>query len=363
MVDAVRIVSPATGPDEEWDAFVASVGGDTYSQSTAYASVKRASHVAHRVELRRDDRLIAGVQILARRTAVVGWIGYVAKGPVVADASPSEIEMLLDATLDFVRRQRVRVLVAQPVEENAVLDQALRVRGFGPSPAQVATTGTIAVALAPSEEALLKAMRSGLRRNIRKAERSGVTVRQGSRAELHLFHQMHIETASRNDFNPVSWARAETEWDTLAPLGYLKLFFAECEGRLLSGATVTAFGDRVIFRHAGWFRSTDSAALRPNDLLHWRIMQWAKGNGFAFYDFGGFDRRVAEGLLRGEDPPEEFRSTYSQFKLGYGGMPLVLPKSVWRVVPTPLRPLQPVMKWALESVPPARRALASRHNA
>ena len=39
-------------------------------------------------------------------------------------------------------------------------------------------------------------------------------------------------------------------------------------------------------------RSDASAALRPNDLLHWEIMRWAKAHGFAFYDFGGFDERL-----------------------------------------------------------------------
>lgn len=354
----------ASGPSSEWDEFVASCPGDTYSQSALFAEVKRATHDDQRVELRVAGELVGGLQILSRRVTRAGSVGYAAKGPLLSGENRLHADALVRAALLLCRRHRIRVLVVQPVYDSAVIDSTLASHGFRSSPVDVGTVGTIAVPLTGrSDEELLGAMRSALRRNIRKAERAGVNVRLGDHSELQAFKAMHAETASRNDFAAVSADRMEREWATLHHAGHLELFVTEHDGTLMSGAVCTAFGDRVLFRHAGWFRSDKSARLRPNDLLHWRIIQWARDHGFSYYDMGGFDREIAAGMLRGEDPPAEFRSSYSQFKLGYGGELLVLPRSVWRVVPEPLRPLQPGLKWGFENLGPMKRAMAGRHNA
>jgi hypothetical protein len=140
----------------------------------------------------------------------------------------------------------------------------------------------------------------------------------------------------------------------------MRLFVAGREGVPLSAATVTIFGDRVLFRHGGWFRSPEVEVARPNDILHWRIMQWAKASGYRIYDFGGFDRSAATAMKRGEPLSDEFRKTYSNFKLGFGGEPSLLPSAVWRAVPPLLRPLQPLADWSFRAMPRMRKTLEQR---
>ncbi len=351
------------GPDGAWDEFVGSMAGDTYQQTSAHAEVKAATHQSFRVVATDGCRIAAGAQVLYRQVSLLGAVGYLPKGPLVPAGDQALALPVLREALAECGRRGIRVLVSQPVLHHDGVDAALSECGFGPSPVMVATTSTIEVALDRSADELLSGTRSSLRRNIRKAQRNGVVVRLGTYDDLDLFHEMHLETAGRNDFAPISRDRMEREWAVMHPRGQLHLFLTEHEGQALSGAMCSAFGDRVLFKHAGWFRSDASAAYRPNDLLHWEVIRWALHQGFAYYDLGGFDRAVAQALLAGEDAPEWFRSTFSQFKLGYGGTPVVLPRSQWALVPRALRPFQQPLRWSLETLPPARRALERRHNA
>ena len=53
------------------------------------------------------------------------------------------------------------------------------------------------------------------RRNIRKAEKAGVVVSAGTRADLADFHRVYVETAARDRFTPRALSYFEKMWDEL----------------------------------------------------------------------------------------------------------------------------------------------------
>ena len=67
------------------------------------------------------------------------------------------------------------------------------------------------------------------------------------------------------------------------------------QNRPIAGIWHSAFGDGVTSRIAGW--AGEVANLRPYIACHWSAIQWAKGVGYRYYDFGGIDSQFAELLL------------------------------------------------------------------
>ena len=86
--------------DADWDAFVMSIPGGLYQQSTPWARVKeRAGWSATRVALGTGGRVVAGAQLLVRRLPIFGGIGYVPNGPLVPPGDEASARAVLDALL------------------------------------------------------------------------------------------------------------------------------------------------------------------------------------------------------------------------------------------------------------------------
>ena len=107
---------------------------------------------------------------------------------------------------------------------------ALRPSGYRPSPAQLQSSATVLVDLEGPEEALLARMSSTWRRYVRKAAREGVTVRQGTAADLPRFYELYLETSERDRFIPRPRNYIERLWGHLAPSGTVGLLLAEVGG-------------------------------------------------------------------------------------------------------------------------------------
>ena len=83
-----------------------------------------------------------------------------------------------------------------------------------------------------------------------------------------------------------------------------------------------AFGDTVSYKMGGW--SGGHREVRPNALLHWTGMQWAKGQGHRYYDLEGINADIGEAILSGRNPADIYVSGVplngvTHFKLGLGG--------------------------------------------
>jgi len=144
--------------------------------------------------------------------------------------------------------------------------------------------------LRPEPDELLASFHSKWRYNIRLAERKGVTVRDGTRADLPEFYRVLEVTAERDEFRVRGLDYYEHLYDLLVPAGMAKLFVAEVEGRMVSGAILFRMGREAVYVYGA--SDNEHRNLMPNHLLQWTMMLWARAQGCEVYDFRGVTREV-----------------------------------------------------------------------
>jgi lipid II:glycine glycyltransferase (peptidoglycan interpeptide bridge formation enzyme) len=161
-----------------------------------------------------------------------------------------------------------------------------------------------------TEDELLAGFNQLWRRNVKKADKSGVEVTLGTEADLPEFHRLYLETAERDHFTgrPLGyfqrmWAamRAEDE-------NRIRLYLARHEGDLVAATTLVQVG-----RHA-WYSygasSTAKREVRGSNAVQWRMLRDAAASGAEVYDLRGITDTLSE-----DDP----HYGLIQFKLGTGG--------------------------------------------
>lgn len=315
---------------EEWDAFVGRVPGGDLVQTTAWAATKQALGLRASLVVVRDDRdgCVGGGLLITKRLGPGVAVSYVARGPVAHPGAPWASTVALDALVDRARSLHTRYLIVQPPDGAEHLDTELRRRAFSPGAPMVAPDATVRLDLTRSDDELLFGMSEMRRRNIRRALREGVEVLAST--DVELFHRLHTATAARQGFEPLSLSYLQCQWLHLRERGRLMLLVARHEGSPVAAIWLTHFNGTVTFKLAGW----DAAAPGPknvNEMLHWSAVRWARSSGARVYDFGGFDREVAERMHRGEALPESFGRSYSFFKLGFGRPPVLLPQALYLI--------------------------------
>jgi peptidoglycan pentaglycine glycine transferase (the first glycine) len=336
----MRISTAAADP--AWDAFLSTTDGGHHLQSSAWGRVKSGlGWRTVRLAALRDGRIHGGGQLLLRSVPAVGAVAYLPAGPLFARADQNLVDDVLRGLQQVCRRFRVRLALLQPPRQHADLVlPALAAHGFADvgDLVELYPTATLLVDVGRGEDEMLAGMRKSTRYKIRRAQRLGVTVRHdGGLDDVAVFHQMLALTGERQGF---AVPAPEYFRSLLRTMGrQARLFVAEYEGVPVSGALVIAFGDRVSLKRAAW--SGDHNAIRPNELLQWSVIRWARDNGFRLYDLEGIDRAVvADGRI-----DTTAAESVTSFKLGLGGR-LALEPGAWQWTPSPLlrTPLQAVLR-------------------
>src|SRR5215813_10693744 len=124
----------------------------------------------------------------------------------------------------------------------------------------------------------------------------------------------------------------------------MALFLAEHEGVPIAAATVAVLGRWAWNLHSGSSGAPEHRRLRPNYLLQWECMRWAKAHMADYYDW-----RTIPDVLK---PGEELYGVY-EFKRGFGGFER-------RVLPTQDLVLRPAIYWPYTAAVSLRRALQKR---
>lgn len=315
-----------------WDSFVAAHVDGHHVQSIPWARFQESrGWKAVRVTARVGDSIVGGAQILVKHVMGLGAIGYLDQGPIVDKGHAEQYDEIIAAIERAVATHGIRILVAQPPNDDAA--SRMTRLGFGPTDLPITAGATVVVDLAAERDEVLARMKSKTRYNIRKGLKSDLRVRHGNRADVEVFHGMLESTAARQGFktNPLGYFLSQ--FDALAPQGMWKMLLAEDESGPVSAILLIAFGTTVVYKRGAW--SGRAGRMHPNELLHWSAMDWAKSNGYLSYDFDGIDRHVAELILQGRPLPRDAVQTVTRFKLGYGGDIRLRPGTV-SYVPNPV---------------------------
>jgi len=303
----------------DWDSFLERTPGGHHTQTSVWALAKaRQGWKAARVIVAEGSRILGGAQMLIRSLPLVGAVGYVAKAPVSAPECDGPLDDLVLGELHRLGRANgVRCLVLQPPNEGHALAGRLPSRGFRPIAIQAAPpTATALLDLSHDLETLLARMHSQTRYNARLGLRRGIVTRPGTAADVPTFCRLLAATAARQGFTPEPEAYVAELYRLMAARGWLTLFIAEYQGEPVSAALAVSFGDTVYYKRGAW--SGREGRHRPNEAMQWEMIQWARREGYRYYDFEGIDPGVAGAVLRGE-APDPAAHTVSSFKLGFGG--------------------------------------------
>ena len=227
----------ADDQDEAWDRFLQETPGASHVQSTPWGRVKETlGWQARRLVALRRDSTVAGAQILVRHVPLLGRMGYVPSGPVVAEADPDLQTWFAGELLRCAQSMGIKVLAVQPPPFPSSHPEHLKAVGFRPSQAEMALTATTILDLSPDLDDILAAMKSKTRYNIRRGQRKGITVRSGTgEADVAQFHDILVATGKRQGFKPLSLEYLSTLVDTFESLGHCRLFLAEYQGEPVSG--------------------------------------------------------------------------------------------------------------------------------
>ena len=140
------------------------------------------------------------------------------------------------------------------------------------------------VDLEKNVEELWRSISHNKRRNIKKAMKEGVEVFQSrDPKDLLKFYSMLVAAEKRGGFSsyPLSWF--EAVWKIYKP-ELSRVFIARWNGKEVSGVFTVIHGKTVYALAAGSF--SEGWKVRPNDIMHWKVMEWACKNGFTRYHMG-----------------------------------------------------------------------------
>lgn len=189
---------------------------------------------------------------------------------------------------------------------------------------------------------------AALQRNVRKAARLGVAVREASSfADVRRWYRLYLVMMRAHGLPPRPLRLFEAIWDILTPLGVARLLLAERSSggrpQLLAGSLFLAHNGAVFFA----FHGHDPAQLefRPNDAIHWSAITEACQAGRRRYSFGEVSSGN-EGLARfkqkwGAAPVDLYRYYYPRQREAERGVLAAGPvrrsaESAWRHLPLPV---------------------------
>jgi hypothetical protein len=167
------------------------------------------------------------------------------------------------------------------------------------------------------------------RKNIKKAIDRGVEfIEASSFGDIEKFYRLLLEVAKRDKFvpGPLSWFQAV--WNSRSQKDSSKVFFARWKGDNVSSVFATIHAKTIYALGFGYLSS--ALEVRPNDLLHWKIMEWGCKRGFMKYHMGEVHPESEDGAWRwkrewngDQDPAYIFSksiSKHSFIEKLYGGL-------------------------------------------
>ncbi len=316
---------------QQWNALIANLPGAHILQTREWAQFKAEYGWRPLPQVWRDERggVQAAAMVLERSLRPGGFsallrVLYVPRGPLL-DWGNRALRAQVVGDLERLARQRRAIFIKMdaeavlgkgvPGEPDAVdmsagtdLQTLLHARGWRFSDEQVQFRNTVWLDLGGSEADWLARMKPKTRYNLRLAGRKGVTVRDGTSADLGLLYRMYAETSVRDGFVIRSEAYYRDVWQRFLDAGMSEALIAEVEGEPVAGLILFFFAGRAWYLY-GMSRNLHRDKM-PNYPLQWEAMRRAKARGCTSYDLWG--------------APDEFDETDSmwgvfRFKQGLGG--------------------------------------------
>ena len=295
-------------------------------QSWQWGEIKRGAWQPLRLELEHagESRVMT---ILVRKLPVLGIkVGYCPRITFPQNLESDTLESLrafvkANDNCDFV------LLESDYTDTN--LPQVLKESGRIDYSVQPACSNR--VDLQKSEQELWGNLKGSYRRNINKADRQGVVIREITEGSLALdqFYDVMADIFKNTSYVMHSKDYFGRVWQKLTEAGLAKIFLAEQNGRIV-GAYLVAYDENVAYEFYGGVTQA-GRDVEAGYQLKWKAMLDARQMGKKFYDHWG----VAPRLENGEYDPKHELGNISNFKAGFGGTDICFAKTVALVISAP----------------------------
>jgi hypothetical protein len=265
-----------------------------------------------------DRPLPTALVRLARR--MLPTIGFL-RGPLFApDAVAADVEATADALqrlASTVRTVDGRIAIHGGGAPHAMFLDEIERRGWGRG-----REATLIVDLDRTEDALWRALKPAARKDVRRAERSGVTVRVlRQRSELAGSWDVLRESRRRLGLHTYSIANLYAIWDRLRPGVNVDLLVGEQAGEIVAGLGIWSFAHVAVEFAAAQSDRAVRERLYASDLVTWSALKHARSGGASSFDLAG----IAVG------PGSAKEAGIRQFKEKWGGTrveaPLIRPSA------------------------------------
>ncbi len=278
-----------------WDEVVSGFDGVCQEQLHGFAAIRWPGVRLEPMLFERNGRIVGGALIMVQPLPLkLGHIALAKWAPMLADAKASDAQAvhagMIDGLVAEYADKRGMMLSILPHASTAEVNSdylALRAKGFRRGFA-LAYPHRYLVNLRLSDEAQRKSFHQTWRRQLNKAEKSGLIFEHGGVERLVEFKTLYDAMSDRKQFPDYS------AYDTLDVLMAMdeplrpELFFVRHEGEIVAGALIFKAGDRAVYLYGA---TNDRALpLRAGYFMHWHIIRWLCDHTRAsWYDLGGTD--------------------------------------------------------------------------
>jgi lipid II:glycine glycyltransferase (peptidoglycan interpeptide bridge formation enzyme) len=304
--------------------------GSDVAQLSAWSAVRwQAGFLPCYLLARRTGQLVGGALLLQRRLPVLGVVGYVPHGPVIATRTGrAAVAQAMSTALADLGRRRLSGLFIQPPDGADDISDHLLQLGFRTSVAGIAPAASIRIDLTRDIEDIRNGLSSSNRRRTRACAERGVTVRLGSKRDLALVADLLACTAAHQHFDPLSLDYLHTLYRELNRHGHVHILIAELDGVPAVAHLFTGCGGVLTSRLTGMQRHDSVKKSGAAAAVIWQAILWAKDNGYHTFDFGGIPVDAVDTIRNGDSSLTSRLTGPTMFKASFGGQPFRYPPAV-----------------------------------
>ncbi|MDD3648016.1 MAG: peptidoglycan bridge formation glycyltransferase FemA/FemB family protein [Candidatus Dojkabacteria bacterium] len=302
--------------------------GGSPLQSWGWGEVKSYNWQVERIGIWEDDELVSVVSIHLRKfplQRIVGLLGlsgfaYIPRGFPVKKAD--HIHYAIEELTAYLMGKGIAFALIDPEKDLRVADwndkmkSALEDSDWKAAGETIQPNWTDVIRIDRSEEDLLQNIRSKWRRNIRKAERHGVKVRElEGKGSVDKFYKVIVSVKQSTSFKTHDLKYFQRIWDKMSEEDLVKIYAAEHKGVTIAAYLVLVNDYQAYELYGG--ATPKGRDVEASYLLKWEIIKrLAIG-----------DKRAASGNKRfydqwGAAPKGDQNhslSGISYFKSGFGG--------------------------------------------
>ena len=164
---------------------------------------------------------------------------------------------------------------------------------------------TFILDLSLGKDKIWKGMSRSLRKNIKRAKKKGVEIREiEKKSEIDDFYMVLKSTYDRARIPLADVSLFRSAFDILKPKGMIKFDLAMLEDKCIGGRVTLLFNGKMYAWYMGILR--EYGKYYPAALLNWNLIEWGIENGYRYLDLGGAGK------------PGEYSGRYL-FKRQFGG--------------------------------------------